>query len=213
MYTPKPTWRTAGEGSDMADDAAASDRELSESTADAHETEADEENATAEAPTRRHATDRLAVVVGLSVVVALISLVGWVGFRAYQSHQAEQQSRLFVQAGRQGALNLTTIDFREVNADVQRILDGATGQLYDNFSKRSQPYIDAVLRTQSKSVGTVTEAALESQTGDRAQVLVAVTVKTSNGIAAQEESRAWRMRLSVQRVGVAAKVSNVEFVP
>jgi Mce-associated membrane protein len=63
-------------------------------------------------------------------------------------------------------------------------------RLYDNFSKRLQPYIDVVLRTQSKSVGTVTEAALESQSGDRAQVLVAVTVKTSNAGAAQPKLRA-----------------------
>ena len=96
---------------------------------------------------------------------------------------------------------------------MQRILDGATGQLYDNFSERSQPYIDVVLRTQSKSVGTVTEAALESQSGDRAEVLVAVAVNTSNAVAAQREPHAWRMRLSVQKVGGVAKVSNVEFVP
>jgi Mce-associated membrane protein len=59
----------------------------------------------------------------------------------------------------------------------------------------------------------VTEAGLESQSGEGAQVLVAVTVKTSNAGAAQQEPRAWRMRLSVQKVGDEAKVSNVEFVP
>ena len=96
---------------------------------------------------------------------------------------------------------------------MQRILDGATGQLYDNFSKRAQPFIDVVLRTQSKSVGTVTEAAVESQSGDQAQVLVAVTVNTSNAGAAQQEPHLWRMRVSVQKVGRVAKVSNVEFVP
>lgn len=182
----------------MADDAAASDRELSEST---------------KAPPSGRNSDRLAVVVGLVVVLALTGLVAFLGYRARQSQHADQQSTLFLQAGRQGALNLTTIDFRQAEADVQRILDGATGQLYDNFSKRSQPYIDTVLRTQSKSFGTVTEAALESQSGDHAQVLVAVTVKTSNAYTTQEESRAWRMRLWVQKVGAEAKVSNVEFVP
>ena len=185
----------------MADDAAAT--ELSEST-----TKADDESLP-----RRHATDRLALIMGLVVVVALTGLVGWTGFRAYQSHQAQEQRQVFLQAGRQGALNLTTIDFREADADVQRILDGATGQLYDNFSKRSQPFIDVVLRTQSKSVGTVTEAAVESESGEQAQVLVAVTVNTSNAGATQQESHAWRMRLSVQKAGGAVKVSNVEFVP
>ncbi|VBA48970.1 mammalian cell entry protein [Mycobacterium pseudokansasii] len=163
-------------------------------------------------PSRRR-PERSALLIGLVALLALAGLVAFLGVRAHQSQQALQQSRLFLQAGRQGALNLTTIDFHQANADVQRILDGATGQLYDNFAKRSQPYIDVVVRTQSRSVGTVTEAALESQSGDHAQVLVAVTVKTSNIYAAQEESRAWRMRLLVRRVGAQAKVSNVEFVP
>ncbi|KZS67209.1 mammalian cell entry protein [Mycobacterium ostraviense] len=167
----------------------------------------------AEAPPSGRGTDRPAVLAVLVVVLALATLVAFLGFRVHQSQQTEQRSRLFLQAGRQGALNLTTIDFHQANADVQRILDGATGQLYDNFAKRSQPYIDVVVRTQSKSVGTVTEAALESPSGDHAQVLVAVTVKTSNIYAPQEESRSWRMRLWVQRVGAQAKVSNVEFVP
>ena len=208
----------------MADDAAAPEGELSESTAEADseaiEEEATEEEAIEESepvadapPGRRISADRLPLVIGLAVVVVLAGLVGWLGFRAYQSHQADEQRKLFLQVGRQGALNLTTIDFQQADTDVQRILDGATGQFYDDFSQRSQPFVDVVKRAQSKSVGTVTEAGLESQSGEGAQVLVAVTVKTSNAGAAQQEPRAWRMRLSVQKVGDEAKVSNVEFVP
>jgi Mce-associated membrane protein len=61
-------------------------------------------------------------------------------------------------------------------------------------------------------VGTITEAGLESQTADSAQVLVAVTVTTSNVGAPQPDPHAWRIRISVQKVGDQAKVSNVEFV-
>ncbi|ORV92134.1 mammalian cell entry protein [Mycobacterium interjectum] len=157
--------------------------------------------------------DRLALVIGLVIVVTLGVLVGWLGLRGYQAHREQERRELFLDAGRQTALNLTTIDFHHANADLQRILDRATGQLYDNFSERSQPYVDVVLRTQSKSVGTVTEAAVESQSGDKAQVLVAVTVTTSNAVAPQPERHAWRMRLSVRQVGGVPKVSNVEFVP
>jgi len=76
-----------------------------------------------------------------------------------------------------------------------------------------QPFVDVVRQTQSKSVGTVTEAGVESESGDQAQVLVAVSVKTSNAGAAQQQPRAWRMRISVQKAGASAKVSDVEFVP
>jgi Mce-associated membrane protein len=44
-------------------------------------------------------------------------------------------------------------------------------------------------------------------------VLVAVTVHTSNAGSANKQPRAWRMRISVQKVSDQAKVSNVEFVP
>jgi Mce-associated membrane protein len=70
-----------------------------------------------------------------------------------------------------------------------------------------------VKQAQSKSVGTVTAAGLESASADQAEVLVAVSVKTSNAGAADNQPRAWRMRISVQKIGDQAKVSNVEFVP
>ena len=110
-------------------------------------------------------------------------------------------------------LNLTTIDWQKADADVQRILDSATGQFYDDFAKRSGPFIELVKQAKSVSVGTVSEAGLESQTADSAQVLVAVSVTTSYSGAPQPDPHAWRMRISVQKVGGQEKVSNVEFVP
>jgi Mce-associated membrane protein len=156
---------------------------------------------------------RRATLLGLAVVVALGALVGWFGLRAHQAHQAQTERGQLVQAARQGALNLTTIDWQRADADVQRILDGATGEFYDDFAKRSQPFIQLVKQSRSTTAGTVTEAGLESQTAGSAQVLVAVTVMTSNAGAPQLDPHAWRMRISVQRAGEAAKVSNVEFVP
>jgi Mce-associated membrane protein len=156
---------------------------------------------------------RLATIAGLVLVVALAALTGWLGFRTYQSHQAVEQRNLYLQVGRQGALNLTTINFQQADQDVQRILDSATGTFYDDFQKRAQPFVEVVKQAQSKSVGTIAEAGLESESADGAQVLVAVTVKTSNAGAPDQAPRAWRMRISVQKVGDEAKVSNVEFVP
>jgi Mce-associated membrane protein len=164
-------------------------------------------------PKNPKSAPRRAMLLGLAVVVALGALGGWFGFRAHQSHQAQAERSQLVQAARQGALNLTTIDWQRADADVQRILDSATGQFYDDFAKRSRPFIELVKQTKSTTVGTVTEAGLESQPGGTAQVLVAVTVMTSNVGAPQPDPHSWRMRISVQRVGNQAKVSNVEFVP
>jgi Mce-associated membrane protein len=166
------------------------------------------------APAKRSMSHvRLAAMVGLCIVVALAATVGWLGFRAYQSQQAQAQRQLFLQVGRQCALNLTTIDWQHAENDVQRVLDSATGQFYDQFSKRKQPFIEVIKKAQSKSVGTITEAGLESDSGDNAQVLVAVSIKTSNLGAEDQQPREWRMRISVEKSGDEVKVSNVAFVP
>ncbi|ORA19940.1 Mce protein [Mycobacterium arosiense] len=156
---------------------------------------------------------RLAVILVLLAVVALGALAGWFGFQEAKARQAQQQREALIRVARQGALNLTTIDWQHADTDVKRILDSATGAFYDDFSHRSQPFMDVVKKAQSTSVGTVTEAGLESQSGDEAQVLVAVSVKTSNLGAAEQDPRHWRMRITVQRIGNDVKVSNVAFVP
>lgn len=192
--------------------------EPAEATESAEEDAAssDEETAAAAAvkpPKEPMSHVKLALIAGLVVVVALAGLAGWTGYRGYKAYQAEQERQLFLQVGRQGAINLTTIDWQNAEADVQRVLDSATGTFYDDFQNRSAPFVQVVKQAQSKSVGTIAEAGLESATSDEAQVLVAVTVTTSNIGAPEQEPRAWRMRLTVQKVDDEAKVSNVEFVP
>ncbi|WAJ43496.1 Mce protein [Mycobacterium sp. Aquia_216] len=166
------------------------------------------------APVKRRMSHlRLAAIVGAAIVVALAATVGWLGFRSYQSHQVEAQRQMFLQIGRQCALNLTTIDWQHADGDVQRVLDSATGQFYDQFSKRKQPFIDVLKKAQSKSVGTITEAGLESESGDKAQVLVAVSIKTTNLGVEDQAPRQWRMRITVEKSGSETKISNVAFVP
>jgi len=155
---------------------------------------------------------RSGLIAAFLITAVLAGLVGWLGFRYHQSHEEQQDRALFLQVGRQAAVNLTTINDTRVDADVQRILDSSTGAFHDDFQNRSQPFIAVVRQSQSNTEGTITEAGLESMQHDAAQVLVAVSVKTSNA-GAEQQPRAWRMRINVQKIGSGAKVSNVEFVP
>jgi Mce-associated membrane protein len=154
------------------------------------------------------------IAVSVAIIVALVGLGGWLGFRIHQDHQVQAQRNLYVQVARQTAINLTTINYTEVDADIKRVLDSATGAFHDEFQNRSQPFVEVIKKVQSKSEGTISEAGLLSYTKDQAQVLVAVAVKTSMaGAPADQEPRRWRMRLTVDKTGDSAKVSKVEFVP
>jgi Mce-associated membrane protein len=148
----------------------------------------------------------------LAMIVALGSLAGWAGWRAVQSDTQAQDRALFLAAARQGALNLTTIDFTRVDADVQRVLDSATGAFHADFAHRSGPFIDVVKQAQSKTEGTVTEAGIESIEGGRAQVLIGVNVMTAEAGVSDPQPRSWRMRVVVEKVGDVGKIADVQFV-
>jgi Mce-associated membrane protein len=202
----------------MAVDVDSADEELEEPTSEYGSDEPSESERAEDGDANVHSvgTRRLghrALSGSLAIVVAIAGLVGWLGYQAYQSHRDQLRHNLFLQIARQGALNLTTINYTEAEGDVQRIVDSATGSFRDDFKKRSQPFIDVVKQAQSKSQGSITEAAVESEEVASAQVLVAVTVNTSVAGVAEQQPRAWRMRITVQKVGDDAKVSNVEFVP
>jgi len=55
--------------------------------------------------------------------------------------------------------------------------------------------------------------ALDSVDGDRAVVLVAATSEVTNANGAHQDSRPFRISVTVTRDGEAYKMSDVEFVP
>ena len=156
--------------------------------------------------------ERIALIAGLVAGVVLAGLVGWLSFRTYEAQNRETQRDLFVQTAQQVAVNLSTVDYQHADVDAQRILDSATGKFADSFSRRKQSYIDHAKRTQFKSLGVVTDAGLEAQNGNEGRVLLAVTVTSADPAQAEREPQFLRMRITVQKIGASAKVSDVMFV-
>lgn len=168
----------------------------------------------------RPVTVRRALIGGIAASVVLAILFGWFGQQAYRDQSSDRLRREFLEAGKQGAVNLTTIDYARAEADVQRVLDTSTGQFRADFKSRSIAFIDVVKKAESRSFGTVTEAAVESVDGRSGQVLVAIVVKSKTRGIEESQPRYWRMRLTVTKDGSGAgdksdgkaKVSKVEFV-
>lgn len=151
--------------------------------------------------------------IALAALASLVLVTAWLGYRNYEVRHTEHQHWEMVQAARDGALSLTTIDHEHVDENVQRILDASTGSFRDDFEQRAKPFADAARKAQSKSVGAVTGAGVESATNNEGQVLVAMTVMTSNRGVPETQPKAWRMRVTVTETDGGYKVSRVEFVP
>ncbi|MGV0779572.1 Mce protein [Mycolicibacterium sp. XJ775] len=187
--------------------------EQTDEDADGEVAEEESDEAEHTAPERRRSLrPKIVSVVGGAFVVALVALTGWLGFDYYQVHQEQQRRDMFLETARQGATNLTSIDWEHAEDDVQRVLDSSTGRFYDDFEKRSKSFLDVVKQIKSKSVGTVTASALESYSEDKADVLMSVTVRSTNAGVPEQDPQVWRMVLTVQDIEGKAKVSNVEFI-
>jgi hypothetical protein len=158
----------------------------------------------------RGATVIRAVLV-LHLLVALFASIGTV--RIDRIASALPDWRPYVEAGKTVALALTTVDYRTVDRDVQRILDNATGVFYDDFKGRSAEFTQVVLDAKSTSTSTIAEARLDSHDAGQARVFVALSTTTTNAGQPISPPRAWRLLITVQKVGEDYKASNVEFLP
>lgn len=159
--------------------------------------------------TPRHRRD--ARIFGLAAVALVSALTACLGIRAHAAGSLQDARAHFLEAGRQSAIMLTTVKHHDVEADVKRLIDSSTGAFLADFRNRSQSFVDTVERAQSDTEGTIAEAGLESVHGDQADVLVAVSVKTSLA-GVDSPARLWRMRIAVQKIGNDIKLSNVEFI-
>jgi Mce-associated membrane protein len=164
-------------------------------------------------PKRRRSLILIAAGITVVAIAVLAGLAGRFEYQARHERRAAEHVAALLQAGRQAALNLTTIDYNEADADITRVLDSATGEFKDEFQRNSAGFADVVRKAQATTVGTVTAAGVESTDGDSAQILVALSVKTTNAGAPEQQPRLWRMRITMQKQGDDAMVSNVRFVP
>jgi Mce-associated membrane protein len=155
------------------------------------------------------------LITAVLLIAALGSLAAWTGYAAALAHDSQRRQTMYIDVAKQGALNLANINAAHVDSDVQRILESSTGSFHQQFEERSRGFADFVQKAQSTSQATIREAGLESEDGDRARVLVALSVKVSAADTPPDQApRSWRLRMTVEQIDDGSvKVSDVEFVP
>jgi Mce-associated membrane protein len=154
-------------------------------------------------------------ILKVAAIVLIGVFAGVTGYIAWQDHGASQRTQRaanFVAGAKQGVINMTTLDFNRAKADVQRVIDSATGQFRDDFQQRAKDFETVVEQSKVSTQGTVNAAALESIDGDSAKVLVSATSKITNAAGAKDEPRVFRLRVTVTEDGGQYKMSRVDFV-
>ena len=157
-------------------------------------------------------TPRYLWLLAAVALVAAVVLAATSGREWYAARQTEQANAAATAAARQLAINFVTVDYQKVDADTARVRAGATGEFLKSYSA-SVDELKKVL-VANKTVSTVqrSEAALVSGDRDSAVALVGVVAPTKNTAVPAGETKTYRMRLDLRKVGETWKVENLEFV-
>lgn len=155
----------------------------------------------------------VALVVALVVVLALLAagaLVGAVKLRDAAKRDDARSAALG--AARQEALNLTSIDGRDIDADLKRVQDGATGAFAKDFADRAKDLKSVLTENAVVAEGRVIDAALVRGDLDTATVLVVVDSTVKNKAVPAGRANTYRMQLDLERHGSRWLTAALQFV-
>jgi Mce-associated membrane protein len=147
-------------------------------------------------------------VLGLLLLAALAALA--LQLRSYEQVEADREAA--VSAAQQSALNLTSIDNEDFQADVKRVLDGATGAFKTDFEARSKELATVLAENEVASEGKVIDAGLVRYDERNATALVVVDSNVKNVAVPEGRVNTYRMRLTLERQGDQWLTSMLEFV-
>jgi Mce-associated membrane protein len=147
-----------------------------------------------------------------SVFVLLAVALGFFGTRFYTRHQQQERYDEVVYIARQLVVNITSLDYQKFDADVQRVVDGATPEFGKEFSSRAQAMKQAIVANKAVSTSQVLEAGVVSANKSAAQVLAVVDSQVKNAAAPNGQPRNYRMRMDLIRSNGRWLVKNLAFV-
>jgi Mce-associated membrane protein len=163
-------------------------------------------------PWLRIATTATAVLAALAVVAA-----GWYGLAWYTAvngtqHRTAALREEVVRDARQVALNLESIDYQSLDADLARWEASVTGPLLEEFRSSRERYAQQVRDTQAKAEATIVDVAVTelNPSAGTAEVLVFVNLVTSQHSEGNETGRAekrQRIKLELTRTDGGWKAS------
>ncbi|MGB9378399.1 MAG: hypothetical protein WCB04_12895 [Mycobacteriales bacterium] len=148
----------------------------------------------------------------LVLVAALVVAAVLLGLPLIKGHRADAARTEAMHAARQESINLVTLDFNRVDADIANVLAGATGDFRDQYSKDADRVKKVVKDNNVRSTGSVLESGVVTSDTDSVTVLVVVDSTVRNKANTKGQLRHYRMQLEMSRVGGHWRASSLQFV-
>ncbi|MGV0804556.1 Mce protein [Mycolicibacterium setense] len=152
---------------------------------------------------------RLAVAGGAVVVFAAAVVSAILGSQVWHHRQVDTAGEQARSTATAYAETLTSIDSSKVDESFTRILDGATGEFKDMYTRSSVQLRQLLIDNKATAHGTVVDSAIKSKSLDEVIVLVMVDQTVTNSARPDPRIDRSRMKLTMKNVDgrwLAAKV-------
>ena len=138
---------------------------------------------------------RFALPVVAALAVAALAAAGILGWQLKQQHDIDAASAAAVDAARAYGVTLTSIDTNALDQDFAAVLDGATGEFKDMYSRASGQLRQLLVDNKATGEGTVLDAAVKSASTTKVEVLLFIDQTVTN--AAVPDPRVDRSRVAM----------------
>jgi Mce-associated membrane protein len=172
--------------------------------------EAASEQPTNDRPTQRWWKGRARTTLVAATFAALVVVAGVLGWQLWSQHTVTANG----EAARQTAINyaqiLTSIDSANVDRNFTDVLDGATGDFKDSYTKASVQLRQLLIDNKATAHGVVVASAIQSQTNDKVVVLLMLDQTVANAVQADSRVDRTRMKMTMEKVDGRWLASKVE---
>jgi Mce-associated membrane protein len=142
--------------------------------------------------------------------VVLLATVGFLGWKLWQGEQVARAGEQAQTAAVQYAQVLTSIDSAKVDENFNAVLDGATGEFKDMYSKSSVELRQLLIDNKAAAHGVVVESAVQSASKDKVVVLLFVDQSVSNSAVPDPRIDRSRIKMTMEYVDGRWRASKVE---
>ncbi|WP_071286793.1 Mce protein [Mycolicibacterium llatzerense] len=152
-----------------------------------------------------------ALVCGL-LFALLVSGLGFLGWRQYEQYRINEASEAGLQAAKDYAMVLTTLDAKNIDENYRKSLDGATGEFKDAYSQGANQLRQVLIDNKASGTGIVVAAAVKSATPDKVEVLLFVDQSITNAANPSPRIDRNRIDMTMENVGGRWLASKVEIL-
>jgi Mce-associated membrane protein len=146
----------------------------------------------------------------IGALIAALAGAGFFGWKFWQQHQLDQAREAAQRAAVSYAQVLTSVDSNNVDENFKQVLDGATGDFKDMYSKSSVELRQLLIENKATAHGVVVDSAVQSASKDKAVVLLFVDQSVANTKLPDPRIDRSRMKMTLEMVDGSWRASKIE---